>query len=249
MLGEAIGPSDRRAYAAEIEQVRGLLLADETIELDVPTVRANTVTATEAYAATTPSCRDQVRVDLFSAYWRQDRNIGDSAVLDAMGLAWRSPVAAAAWREEWLALDRPLVPIMVLPDGYVSRGLGALARLGDLIGNRARVHTQANGEAVMSSDSFGSRARLAVGPRSYEYFALSALDHFDIARLPYCAEDPAREPASPRGRGVSHRSRHRGARDLGSIGSPDPRDRVLAGSHPAAGFHRRARSGRHGGNA
>ena len=141
-LGEAIGPSDRRAYAAEIEQVRGLLLADETIELDVPTVRANTVTATDAYAATAPSCRDQVRVDLFSAYWRQDRNIGDSAVLDAMGLAWRSPVAAAAWREEWLALDRPLVPIMVLPDGYVSRGLGALARLGDLIGNAQGEHRQ-----------------------------------------------------------------------------------------------------------
>ena len=141
-LGEAIGPSDRRAYAAEIEQVRELLLADETIELGVPTVRANTVTATEAYAATAPSCRDQVRVDLFSAYWRQDRNIGDSAVLDAMGLAWRPPVAAAAWREEWLALDRPLVPIMVLPDGYVSRGLGALARLGDLIGNAQGEHRQ-----------------------------------------------------------------------------------------------------------
>ena len=141
-LGEAIGRSDRRAYAAEIEQVRGLLLADETVELDVPAVRANTVTATEACAATAPSCRDQVRVDLFSAYWRQDRNIGDSAVLDAMGLAWRSPVAGAAWREEWLALDRPLVPIMVLPDGYVSRGLGALARLGDLIGNPQGEHRQ-----------------------------------------------------------------------------------------------------------
>ena len=37
----------------------------------------------------------------------------------------------------------------------------------------------------MSSDSFTSRRELTVGPRSFEYFALSALDHFDIARLPY----------------------------------------------------------------
>jgi aconitate hydratase len=37
----------------------------------------------------------------------------------------------------------------------------------------------------MSNDSFGSRRVLTVGPRSYEYFALSALDRFDISRLPY----------------------------------------------------------------
>jgi len=37
----------------------------------------------------------------------------------------------------------------------------------------------------MSTDSFASRADLMVGPRSYEYFAPSALGQFDIARLPY----------------------------------------------------------------
>jgi aconitate hydratase len=37
----------------------------------------------------------------------------------------------------------------------------------------------------MSTDSFGSRADLVVGRESYGYFALSALDRFDVARLPY----------------------------------------------------------------
>jgi aconitate hydratase len=37
----------------------------------------------------------------------------------------------------------------------------------------------------VSLDTFASRADLAVGKRSYSYFALSALDRFDVARLPY----------------------------------------------------------------
>lgn len=38
----------------------------------------------------------------------------------------------AAWRDEWLSFDRRVVPMLVLPDGYVSRGLGVLGRLADL---------------------------------------------------------------------------------------------------------------------
>jgi hypothetical protein len=142
-VGAPIGMRDRRAYEVEVEQVRELLLADETIELHIPSVRANTIAASGAYAATATSVRSRVRAELFRAYWEQDRNIGDAAVLDAMGLARRSPTTATAWREEWLALERPLVPIMVLPDGYVSRGLGALARLGDLIATIQDGHREA----------------------------------------------------------------------------------------------------------
>ena len=67
----------------------------------------------------------------------------------------------------------------------------------------------------MSTDSFASRRKLTVGHRSYEYSALSALDH--LARRPTAvlAEDPAREPASSRGRLSVTARRHRGARDLG----------------------------------
>ena len=101
----------------------------------------------------------------------------------------------------------------------------------------------------MSSDSFTSRRELTVGPRSFEYFALSALDHFDIARLPYALkillENLLRHED---GESVT-------AADIEALATwdpstaPNPRDRVLAGSHPAAGFHRRASSRRHGGHA
>ena len=37
----------------------------------------------------------------------------------------------------------------------------------------------------MSDNTFASRAELVVGERSYSYYALSALDRFDVARLPY----------------------------------------------------------------
>jgi aconitate hydratase len=37
----------------------------------------------------------------------------------------------------------------------------------------------------VSADSFGTRARLVVGQRTYDYFAMSALDGHDVARLPY----------------------------------------------------------------
>jgi hypothetical protein len=41
------------------------------------------------------------------------------------------------WRDTWYGLERPMVPMLVLPDGYVSRGLGALARLADFAGDGA----------------------------------------------------------------------------------------------------------------
>ena len=131
--GEAVEEANARAYEAELEQVRGLLLPDESLTLRVPTVRSSTVMATDAYAATEPRSRAQARIELFRAYWEQGRDLGDPVVLSAVGLESRAPGIAADWRSEWLDFDRPLVPMMRLPDGYVSRGLGALARLAGLL--------------------------------------------------------------------------------------------------------------------
>ena len=131
--GAPVGGADAKAYAAEIEQVHGLLLADETLKLRVPTVRSNTAVATAAYAATKTGSRAQARIELFRAYWEEGGNLSDPTVLDAMGLRLRAPGIAGGWRNEWLAFDRPLVPMMCFPDGYVSRGLGALVRLGEMI--------------------------------------------------------------------------------------------------------------------
>ena len=40
---------------------------------------------------------------------------------------------AARWQREWDATEKKMVPMLVLPDGYISRGLGALKRLADMI--------------------------------------------------------------------------------------------------------------------
>ena len=63
------------------------------------------------------------------------------------------------------------------------------------------------------------------------------------------AEDPAREPAPPRGRRGRHRGGHRGAREVGREGRAVARDRVHAGARAAAGLHGRARGRRPRGDA
>ncbi len=135
--GQPVGYTQAQAYEAEIKQVRGLLLPDETLTLRIPKVRSNTVAATDAYAATEPGSRTQTRIELCRTYWEEGRDLADPTVLDAMGLTSRAPAIATEWRDEWLTFDRPLVPMMRLPDGHVSRGLGALARLADLISEAA----------------------------------------------------------------------------------------------------------------
>jgi hypothetical protein len=43
------------------------------------------------------------------------------------------PDTAARWQREWDATEKKMVPMLILPDGYISRGLGALKRLADMI--------------------------------------------------------------------------------------------------------------------
>lgn len=116
-------------FRHELEQVRSLLAADEPDQLALPTVQSNTNLATVAYAATPASRRPTVRTRLFAAYWSEDADLADSATLAHLGAPRTDEHTARRWRDEWLTLTEPIVPAMVLPDGYVSRGLGALARL------------------------------------------------------------------------------------------------------------------------
>jgi hypothetical protein len=74
-----------------------------------------------------------LREALFSAYWDDALDLGDNQVVRRFCGERRDHATASRWREEWEALPRSLVPVMVLPDGYVSRGLGALARLADMV--------------------------------------------------------------------------------------------------------------------
>jgi 2-hydroxychromene-2-carboxylate isomerase len=127
VLGELAALFDR-----ELEEIRGLLCGEETYEATPPAVQPNTTLAVAGFSAMTGDDADRLRARLFDALWVRHLDIGDAHVL--RGLDCPAPPltpTAEQWRSEWLAFDRPVVPMLVLPSGTVSRGLGALKRLAD----------------------------------------------------------------------------------------------------------------------
>lgn len=148
-------PEQHAAFAAELEQVAGLLTDGEQFPARVPSRRLNTRDLNLTYAAAPMAMRPGLRAEIFAAYWFHDVDLTDDLAVagivasvakrvgddDAGATESTPPTTAAsrstprqtvaAWQAEWLALPRPIVPVMVLPDGSVSRGLGALARLAD----------------------------------------------------------------------------------------------------------------------
>jgi len=130
--GEVVEGTVRADLDEELEKVHGLLVAGDEFAPHRPPVRSNTAAAVEQYAGVEPDRRARVRVELFRRYWLLGEDLGDERVVDTLG-GQRDPVTAAAWNREWSDLGQPVVPTMRLPDGYVSRGLGALKRLADLL--------------------------------------------------------------------------------------------------------------------
>lgn len=119
---------------SEVAEVRGLVRPGENFPIRRPPVQPNTAAAVSAFAASSPDEAHDLRRRLFAALWFDGRDISAHSVLDELGVApeaGRHPLARA-WGDEWLSFDRRVVPMVVLPDGYASRGLGALARLADL---------------------------------------------------------------------------------------------------------------------
>jgi hypothetical protein len=107
--------------AREIDEVLSLLRDGERFELRLPKVRPNTAHACGVYASDpTPD----VRRRWFDWAWARSGEPGVVA---------EDTESAARWQREWDATEKKMVPILVLPDGYVSRGLGALKRLADMI--------------------------------------------------------------------------------------------------------------------
>jgi hypothetical protein len=119
-------------FDRELDEIRGLLRGEEAYEATPPAVQPNTTLAVAGFSATAGDDADRLRARLFDALWVQDLDIGDAHVLRGLGcpVPPLSP-AAEQWRSEWLGFDRPVVPMLVLPSGIVSRGLGALKRLAD----------------------------------------------------------------------------------------------------------------------
>ncbi|MGH9025782.1 MAG: DsbA family protein [Acidimicrobiia bacterium] len=116
----------------ELEQVRGLLVAGEEFSLRRPPVRSNTAAATTTYAGVEPTRRPAVRAELFRWYWTEGGDLADGQHLREIADG-QDPATAARWQGEWLQLEQRIVPIMRLPDGYVSRGLGALRRMAEFM--------------------------------------------------------------------------------------------------------------------
>jgi 2-hydroxychromene-2-carboxylate isomerase len=127
--GEPVTGDLVAALALEVSTVRDLSEGDLRFQLAVPPVRSNTAAACAAFAASEDA--DGLRKRLFDAVWREGRNLGDPAELDRLGAVARDTGVAARWQRDFDALPQPITPTLVLPDGYVSRGLGALARLAD----------------------------------------------------------------------------------------------------------------------
>lgn len=123
--GLAVVDQKRAELTEEVEQVLGLVTpADGRFRLRVPEVLPNTSTMCQAYAATPTA---DLRRKMFEAVWS-----------DGIAAGAVTPEGTAR-QAEWQAVyegwpdDKRIVPSLVLDDGYVSRGLGALKRLAEML--------------------------------------------------------------------------------------------------------------------
>lgn len=134
-LAAAGEPVDQRTAAALQDEVTMILELNQNepdLMLVVPTIRSNTGLACAAFAAA--GCdADDLRRRLFAAVWSEGRNISNPAELRRLGAGARDVEIAGRWQRAFDALPRPTTPTLALEDGYVSRGLGALTRLADLL--------------------------------------------------------------------------------------------------------------------
>ncbi len=120
-------------FRQELDQVRSLLRQSEPDRLRPPPRQVNTRQATIRYAGTAIERRPEVRQALFAAHWSLGDAIDDDEVLDRLGTGAPNATTAEAWALDWRRTYAVTVPLLVLPDGYRSRGLGALERLATML--------------------------------------------------------------------------------------------------------------------
>jgi 2-hydroxychromene-2-carboxylate isomerase len=132
IAGEAVDGDTATGLAHEVATIADLSEHDVRLHLVVPSVRSNTAAACAAFANAGDDA-DRLRSRLFAAVWAEGRNLSDRADLERLGAAGRDELLAGRWQDEFEALAEPVTPTLVLPDGRVSPGLGALARLAELV--------------------------------------------------------------------------------------------------------------------
>jgi 2-hydroxychromene-2-carboxylate isomerase len=130
--GEAVEGDTAAVLTAEVATILELSVDDVRLHLAVPPVRSNTAASSAAFAAAGDDA-DRLRRRLFAAVWAEGRNVADPAELGRLGADGRDDGVARRWQDEFEALPRPITPTLVLPNGSVSRGLGALARLAEFV--------------------------------------------------------------------------------------------------------------------
>jgi len=118
-------------YTEEVELIRSLLGPSEQFPLQVPPIQPNTALATAGYAATPLSERSKVRKRLFEAFWFDGHDLGNARQLAELGVPSPDeiPSAVAQWQRQWEGFERRIIPMLEMPDGELSRGLGALKHL------------------------------------------------------------------------------------------------------------------------
>lgn len=126
-------------FDRELEEIGGLLAPGEDYPARRPPVQPNTTAAVAGYAAQSDGGRqgetDALRASLFEAFWVDGLDIGDAEVLARLGCPPAAPgETMQRWQSLWESTERRVVPMMVLEDGTLSRGLGALKRLADFAG-------------------------------------------------------------------------------------------------------------------
>ncbi len=129
--GSDIDEASRSQFEGELEQIRSLLGDDEPDVARVPSRRLNTAKLNVLCASVPISQRGEFVQAVFDAYWIDDQDLNDPDALARFGVTAtpEGEQRARQWQAEWTAFERRIVPMMRLPDGTPSRGLGALARL------------------------------------------------------------------------------------------------------------------------
>lgn len=142
----------------QLAEIDGLLAPDEVLELHQPPILPNTATAVAGFASAAPADASELRRALFQAVWVEGRNLGERAVLAALGIEPPEQAVRAArrWRGEWVAIEGRVVPIVVAGQ-EIFRGRGALAHLAELLGEPV-APAEAGGAGAGAADAGGAEA-------------------------------------------------------------------------------------------
>ena len=125
--GLAVSGELAETFDRKLVEIRDLLRVGESYPATRPTVQPNTTLAVAGYSTVTGVDADRLRAAVFDALWIKGLDIGDASVLGELGCPTGPPsVTMQWWHDQWLGFDRPMVPIVVFPEGIGVKRLRCL---------------------------------------------------------------------------------------------------------------------------